>query len=417
MFSGCEKLSKLDLSSFDTSNVTTMRSMFFECKALKELDVTNFNTLNVESMKYMFVSCESLTTMDLNNFDTSNVTDMESMFNACNSLETIILGKNFDRLYSPNIFSGAKNLTRVISLRPATSASDVMTVSGDAFNNMSASAILYVPNTATESLYEANATYASELGKSRIEPIMELVGANPTTVPLNNTYDASTDLGVKVAGFDPSESSDYTSLGFSVAKSGLPVDTSAEGESTVTYTLNYTNASGETAELSTVTRDIKVVETVDLMARDISYYGDEILIDYMLGAYRANKSYSGEQVTKVIFASEEPEGAVDSWDVSYEFGDNTVISYIVPSKEEDDIQYYDQYIVAARSINISEPKNLFYGYWSATAVENLDYVTTDGATDMSYMFYEFGCWADDTVTIEGLEWNICFLVLLNMQVM
>ena len=36
-------------------------------------------------MSYMFSECSSLTTLDLSKFDTGNVTDMNSMFQKCGS--------------------------------------------------------------------------------------------------------------------------------------------------------------------------------------------------------------------------------------------------------------------------------------------------------------------------------------------
>ena len=93
MFSNCNKLTSLDLSNFDTSNVTNMRSMF-SCKLLTSLDLSNFDTSNVTNMRSMF-SCKLLTSLDLSNFDTSKVTDMSSMFNSCDSLTSLDLS-NFD---------------------------------------------------------------------------------------------------------------------------------------------------------------------------------------------------------------------------------------------------------------------------------------------------------------------------------
>ena len=40
-------------------------------------------------MSSMFASCPSLTSLDLSNFDTSNVTNMSEMFYNCSSLTTI----------------------------------------------------------------------------------------------------------------------------------------------------------------------------------------------------------------------------------------------------------------------------------------------------------------------------------------
>ena len=62
MFSDCESLTSLDLSSFDTSMVTDMRRMFEDCKSLTSLDLSNFDTAKVT--KGMFWGCQSLTYLD-----------------------------------------------------------------------------------------------------------------------------------------------------------------------------------------------------------------------------------------------------------------------------------------------------------------------------------------------------------------
>ena len=50
MFSVCENLSELNLSSFNTNNVTEMSYMFDSCKKLSELNLSSFNTNNVTYM-------------------------------------------------------------------------------------------------------------------------------------------------------------------------------------------------------------------------------------------------------------------------------------------------------------------------------------------------------------------------------
>ena len=76
MFENCSSLTNLDLSSFDTSNVTDMYGMFDGCSSLTNLDLSGFNTSNVTDMSHMFIGCSSLTNLDLSSFNTSNVTDM-----------------------------------------------------------------------------------------------------------------------------------------------------------------------------------------------------------------------------------------------------------------------------------------------------------------------------------------------------
>ena len=80
MFGGCSSLTSLDVSNFYTSKVTNMSSMFSSCSSLKRLDLSSFDTSQVTSMSGMFHLCNSLTSLDVSNFDTSKVTDMSGMF-------------------------------------------------------------------------------------------------------------------------------------------------------------------------------------------------------------------------------------------------------------------------------------------------------------------------------------------------
>ena len=89
MFNYCSKLATLNVSKFNTSSVTNMSSMFDGCNSLTSLDVSNFDTSKVTSMYEMFCWCSSLTSLDVSKFDTSNVTDMSNMFAYCHSLTTL----------------------------------------------------------------------------------------------------------------------------------------------------------------------------------------------------------------------------------------------------------------------------------------------------------------------------------------
>ena len=89
MFNNCERLASLDVSHFDTSQVTDMSGMFAKCKSLASLDVSHFDTSQVTSMDSMFYKCESLASLDVSHFDTSQVTDMHSMFADCESLASL----------------------------------------------------------------------------------------------------------------------------------------------------------------------------------------------------------------------------------------------------------------------------------------------------------------------------------------
>ena len=113
MFMNCAKLTSLDLSHFNTENVTTMKEMFYGCQSLSELNVSSFNTSKVTDMSYMFYWCHVLSTLDFSSFDTRNVTDMTSMFRDCYILNNIRATDLFvtDQVTSyTNMFSDCKNL-------------------------------------------------------------------------------------------------------------------------------------------------------------------------------------------------------------------------------------------------------------------------------------------------------------------
>ena len=52
IFSGCKELEYLDLSNFNTSNVTDIFFMFAGCSKLKEIKgINDFNTINMIEIK------------------------------------------------------------------------------------------------------------------------------------------------------------------------------------------------------------------------------------------------------------------------------------------------------------------------------------------------------------------------------
>ena len=113
MFEGCSGLTSLDVSHFDTGNVTSMGSMFYGCSGLTSLDVSHFDTGNVTSMGSMFYGCSGLTSLDVSHFDTSNVTSMNGMFSGCSGLTSLDVS-HFDTSNVTNMssmFSHCRSLT------------------------------------------------------------------------------------------------------------------------------------------------------------------------------------------------------------------------------------------------------------------------------------------------------------------
>ena len=126
MFCDCSKLTELNLSNFNTSNVTNMSNMFRACSSLTSLDLSSFNTSKVTDMEGMFSNCYKFTTLDLSHFDTSNVTSMFNMFMDCKVIQTQINIKNANMTNYANIFSRAATGTNSYIIIGYTSATQTL---------------------------------------------------------------------------------------------------------------------------------------------------------------------------------------------------------------------------------------------------------------------------------------------------
>lgn len=103
-----------DVSHLDTSNFTSMDSMFRNCYLLTELDVSHFDTSKVTSMSYMFKGCSSLTSLNVSGFDTSKVTSMDEVFSASGVQKLDLRGWNVENVLAMrNMF---QNCTKLATL-------------------------------------------------------------------------------------------------------------------------------------------------------------------------------------------------------------------------------------------------------------------------------------------------------------
>ena len=111
---------KLDLSDWDTSNVTSMYNMFSNCYALTNLDVSRFNTSNVTSIREMFARTGKINMIDMSKWDLSKLSDgnyftsgFVDVFKGsyCENIKlpNMYLNKQFNKYYN-DLFSNLHNL-------------------------------------------------------------------------------------------------------------------------------------------------------------------------------------------------------------------------------------------------------------------------------------------------------------------
>lgn len=104
-FSGCNKLTSVDLHNLNAENVTNISSMFSSCSSLTSLDVSGFDTGNVTDMSSMLNSCKNLMTVYASgSFNTNKVTSSSNMFRNCTKLKggngTIYNSSRIDKTYA-----------------------------------------------------------------------------------------------------------------------------------------------------------------------------------------------------------------------------------------------------------------------------------------------------------------------------
>ena len=112
-FRGFNNLTTIEgISNLNTSAVTDMSEMFAGNFSLQSLDLTSFDTQNVTNTGYMFSFCEKLETLKLG-FSLPKVTNMENMFYRCGSLKTIDMADvgGYDVTNTYGMFEGCKSLT------------------------------------------------------------------------------------------------------------------------------------------------------------------------------------------------------------------------------------------------------------------------------------------------------------------
>jgi surface protein len=103
-----------DISKWDVSKVTNMKSMFFDCTKFNG-DLSKWNVSNVTNMSFMFCGCKKFNG-DLSKWNVGNVTDMSHMFDGCENFNSDISKWNIRKVvYMRYIFDKCFNFEQNLS--------------------------------------------------------------------------------------------------------------------------------------------------------------------------------------------------------------------------------------------------------------------------------------------------------------
>ena len=258
--------SSLNLSNFNTSNVTNMSYMFDNSKSIT-LDVSNFDTHNVTNMGYMFSEIEA-TTLNLSNFDTNKVTDMNHMF--YNNKVTTLDLSNFDT-------------SNVIDMSFMFNYSKATTIDVSSFNTSNAINMNYM-------FSDSNAT------------IIDVSGFDTSKVTdMSHMFDNSKTTLIDVSNFDTSNVTDMVYM-FSQTKATI-IDVSNFDTSKVTdmrymfYSNNAVSLNVSNFNTSNVTNMNSMFQGCIVTTLDLSNFDTSKVTDM-------NAMFNGNTKLKTIYASD-----------------------------------------------------------------------------------------------------------------
>ncbi len=430
-FAGCSSLVNLDIRNWNTDNVTTMKQMFELCHSLIELDintrdvtvgsssytawdtsnncslsetfgdchdlktinVSNWDTSNVTSFADVrssysdpsgaFSGCLSLTTLDLSNWDSSSAVSMYSLFANCRVLSTITLGPDFT-------FKGT-DTTNLCTL-PTPNDAYITGATGKWYNTTT-----WVKGTPTE----VADNHAGLVTYTAYPPALDHITI--TTPPDKVEYEVGENFdptGMAVdATFTHAEYPDFTHT-LEDDEYTIPDGsnlTSGTEKITVSYTDTYydESAAGTT---KTVTQPITIRVSIPTLAAGSSWYT------------QGNPTDNGTSVTRNLITSINivdtydisGKTIIDQWDASTESEGATDDEGPVTAYMEADSSnsgYYKITIAGNGSGKIFANKNSSYafgrttyytsstGFGAVKSLTGLSLLDTSNTTNMSHMFY------------------------------
>ena len=116
MFSECYYLENIDLSSFNTENVTNIQGMFSYCGALKNLNLSSFHIKKGVEMRNLFGGSRNITNLDLSSFEIGDIYNFIDPIFLPNLEELIIKKKLYNKINEEKVdfLNQFKNLNIII---------------------------------------------------------------------------------------------------------------------------------------------------------------------------------------------------------------------------------------------------------------------------------------------------------------
>ena len=116
VFYNCQELAVIDISGWNTGNVSDFGGLFNNCRKLASIvGLEDLNTTSLTNLSSTFYNCAALSQLDISSWDVGKVTSAQYMAYGCTGLTGFVTGaKNFDALTTAQyMFFGCKNLSNI----------------------------------------------------------------------------------------------------------------------------------------------------------------------------------------------------------------------------------------------------------------------------------------------------------------
>lgn len=116
LFSICDRTTSIDVSSIDTSNMSSIKGVFYGCSSLTSVDISMWDTGKATSCASLFDSCDSLMEFKTKENPFPKVTDASGLFRSCSKLSSIDISDwcgSVGLKTVTGMFAGCENLETV----------------------------------------------------------------------------------------------------------------------------------------------------------------------------------------------------------------------------------------------------------------------------------------------------------------
>ena len=116
IFEGCTSIYPVDLSSWNTSNVTNMSGMFKDSNLddIEQWGISNWDVSKCDNFDKMFNNCKNLRTLDLSNWVIKSPLYMDNLVSNCTNLESIKFKPDIAQVKSvTSMFASTPNLKTI----------------------------------------------------------------------------------------------------------------------------------------------------------------------------------------------------------------------------------------------------------------------------------------------------------------